>query len=135
MIAQPPPALPDRTAPVPSEDERTMAMLCHLLGIVTALTLGLGFLGPLILWLVKKDSSPFIDHHGKEAVNFQLTVLLATICLSAVTFALMKVLIGFLLIPAIIGLVVVALILEILACTAAQRGEWHRYPACIRFIS
>src|SRR5690348_1357609 len=53
--------------PAPDKDAKTMALLCHLLPIFT------GFLGPLIIWLVKKDSSPFVDDQGKEALNFQIT--------------------------------------------------------------
>lgn len=112
-----------------------MAMLCHLLGIITSLTLGLGFLGPLILWLVKKDQSPFIDHHGKEALNFQLTTMLVITLTSICAFILAFIFIGFLLIPVIFIIAILALIAEIMACLAAQRGEWHRYPACIRFVT
>jgi len=53
------------------QEDKTMAMLCHLLGILTA------FLGPLIIWLVKKDQSPFVDDQGKEALNFQITLVIA----------------------------------------------------------
>jgi uncharacterized Tic20 family protein len=111
-----------------TEDERTLAMLCHLLGIFT------GFLGPLILWLVKRDSSPFIGHHGRESLNFQLTLMLAMLCLGSATFVLMLVLVGILLIPVLFIVPILALIAEILAAIAAQRGEWHRYPCCIRFV-
>ena len=52
-----------------SKDARNMALLCHLLAIFT------GFLGPLILWLLKKDDDSFIDEHGKEALNFQIALL------------------------------------------------------------
>src|ERR1700761_2896163 len=60
------------TGPAPDKDSVTMGMLCHLLGIP------IGFLGPLIIWLVKKDTSPFVDDQGKEALNFQITRLIAT---------------------------------------------------------
>src|SRR5438105_4208934 len=67
--------------PLPNKDETTMAMLCHLLAIFTH------FLGPLLIWLIKKDSSPFVDDQGKESLNFQITMLIAdavgavTVCL------------------------------------------------------
>lgn len=126
-----PPALPPQypLAWYPSSDERTLGMLCHLLGIFT------GFLGPLILWLVKKDSSPFVNHHGKEALNFQITVFLASICCAAVAVVLMVVMIGFIFIPVLLLISIGALVMKILACVSAQRGEWHRYPMCIKFIS
>lgn len=122
----PPPQAPPG---LPSADDRTMAMLCHLLGIFT------GFVGPLILWLVKKDDSSYLDHHGKEALNFQLTYLLASFVLMSLIAVLMFVFIGLLLVPVYLALWVVALVFEILACIAASRGEWHRYPGSIRFIS
>jgi uncharacterized Tic20 family protein len=111
-----------------TEDDRTMAMLCHLLSIFT------GFIGPLVIWLVKKDSSRFVDHHGRESLNFQLTVLLASICLGALAFVLMFIFVGILLIPVIMAISVLALVAEIMACLAANRGEWHRYPWTIRFF-
>lgn len=105
-----------------------MAMLCHLLSIFT------GFLGPLILWLVKKDSSRFVDHHGRESLNFQITVFLVSFCLGAMAFVMMFFFIGILLIPLLMAIGVLALVAEIMACLAANRGEWHRYPCTIRFF-
>lgn len=111
-----------------TDEERTMGMLCHLLAILT------GFVGPLILWLVKKDSSRFIDHHGREALNFQITLFLVMGGLSILTFFLMLFFIGILLVPVLMILGILALVAEILAAVAAQRGEWHRYPCSIRFV-
>ncbi len=129
-VFEPPPlsAGPPPVVPSLSEDERTMGMLCHLLGILT------GFIGPLVLWLVKKDQSPFIDHHGREALNFQITLFLVMIALASVTFVLMLVVVGFLLIPVLFAIPIIGLVLEILAAVAAQRGEWHRYPFCLRLV-
>jgi uncharacterized Tic20 family protein len=110
-----------------SNDDRTMAMLCHLLGIFT------GFVGPLILWLIKKDQSAYIDYHGKEALNFQISIMLYLISAFILTFILVFV-IGPLAFPLLFLLGIVFLVLEILAAVAAQKGELHRYPLCIRFI-
>ena len=135
MTDQPPPPILTGSASLPpSGDERNMAMLCHLLGIIASYTIGLGFVGPLIIWLLKKDSSGFIDFHGKEALNFQLSMMLYLVLLGAFTFVLMFVVVGLLLIPVIVAVAIAGLVLEILACVAASRGEWHRYPLCIRFI-
>jgi uncharacterized protein len=135
-----PPPVPVSPPPIPYQppaveylphvtpDEKSMAMLCHLLAILT------GFIGPLILWLVKKDTSPFIDHHGREALNFQLTVFIVMLALTFITLILMFVVIGFVLIPVIFVLGILALVAEILACIAANKGEWHRYPFCIRVL-
>jgi uncharacterized protein len=52
-----------------SQDDKTMGMLAHVLGIIS-------FIGPLVIWLVKKDQSQFVDENGKVALNFQLTMLI-----------------------------------------------------------
>lgn len=123
-----PPAFVPSMAPVREED-KTMAMLCHLLAIFT------GFLGPLILWLVKKDNCPFVDHHGREALNFQITIFLVMMGLMAMVFVLMFVFFaGFLLIPVIMILQVLVIVAEVMAAVAAQRGDWHRYPFCLRLV-
>jgi uncharacterized Tic20 family protein len=123
-----PPVLPPAPPAGPSSEDRTLAMLCHLLGLLT------GFLGPLVLWLVKKDSSPFVDHHGRESLNFQLTLMLVMFALGMAMFILMFIFIGFLLIPVMALLGILALVVEIIAAVAAQNGEWYRYPCCIRFV-
>lgn len=122
-----PPALVSACQRVPEED-KTLGMLCHLLGIFT------GFLGPLVLWLVKKDSSPFVAHHGREALNFQITVFLIMLGLGTVTFMLLFVFVGFFLIPVIMVMQILAIVAEVMAAVAAQRGEWHRYPFCLRLV-
>jgi len=112
-------------------DDRTMGMLVHLLALLT------GFLGTLILWLVKKDQSRFVDHHGKEAINFQLTALIYIFGLMALGVVLGFVTMGigfFLIFPLIFIISIGVFVLEIMACLAANRGEWHRYPMTIRFI-
>ena len=103
-------------------------MLCHLLGIFT------GFIGPLILWLVKKDSSAFVGHHGREALNFQITLMLVMLGLGSVTVVLMFVVVGIFLVPVLFIVPILALVAEIIAAVAAQKGEWHRYPCCIRLV-
>ncbi len=105
----------------PSKDACTMAMLAHLLGIV------LGFIGPLIIWLIKKDEHAFVDDQGKEALNFQLTLLIGWI----VAFVLSFFCIGFLLYPL---LLLAAVIFSILGGVKANGGEAYRYPWSIKFI-
>jgi uncharacterized Tic20 family protein len=103
------------------KDDMNMAMLAHLLAIFT------GFLGPLIIWLIKKDDSPYVDRHGKEALNFQITVLLAMI----VSGFLSIFCIGLVLLPVVW---IVDIIFCIIAAVKASRGEEYRYPVCIRFL-
>lgn len=105
-----------------SSDDKTLAVITHLLPFVS------GLLGPLIVYLIKRDESDYIRHHAAEALNFQLTLIVATI----VSFVLILVLIGLLLLL-IIG--IGALILSIVAAFAASRGEWYRYPMTIRFVN
>jgi uncharacterized protein len=104
-----------------SKDARTFAMLAHLLAIFTS------FVGPLVIWLVKKDEHPFVDEQGKEALNFQITVAIAWVVAGLLSFLC----IGFLLFPAVW---VVNLIFCIMACVAVNKGEHYRYPVSIRFI-
>ena len=59
------------------KDVRTMAMLCHLLALAGYVIPFGNIIGPLVMWLVKKEDHPFIDEQGKEALNFQITVALA----------------------------------------------------------
>lgn len=105
----------------PTKDDCTMAMLAHLLGIF------LGFVGPLIIWLIKKDQSAFVDDQGKEALNFQLTVLIAYV----VAGASICLLIGFVLLPAVL---IYDLVFCIIAALKANGGELYRYPLTIRMI-
>ena len=98
-------------------------MLSHLLGIFT------GFLGPLIIWLLKKDEKPFVDDQGKEVLNFQLTVLIAYVAamiLSCVTLGL-----GALL---FIPIFIVVIVFGIMGTMAANKGEAYRYPVSIRMV-
>jgi uncharacterized Tic20 family protein len=111
----------DPVASTPSTDDRNLAMLAHLLGIVT------GFIGALIIWVIKKDQSAFVDEQAKEALNFQITMLIAFVVASV----LMVVLIGLLLMPL---LVVANLVLCIIAAVKSSKGEHYRYPFAIRLL-
>jgi uncharacterized Tic20 family protein len=104
-----------------SKDARTWAMLCHLLAIFT------GFIAPLIIWLIKKDEDAFVNSHGKEALNFQITVAIAMV----VSWLLFFVAIGCFLMPAVW---IVNIVFCILASIKANSGQTYRYPVSIRFI-
>ncbi|MCZ6614565.1 MAG: DUF4870 domain-containing protein [Chloroflexi bacterium] len=102
-------------------------MLCHL-STFSGWFIPLGnILGPLIIWLMKREESPFIDAHGKEALNWQISATIYFI----VSFALAFVLIGFVLLPA---LLVFDIIIVIIATVRANSGQAYRYPLTIRFI-
>ena len=111
-----------------SKDEQNWAMGCHLAAL-SGFVIPLGnIVGPLVVWLIKKDTMPLVDQHGKEALNFQITVLLAVIISALLVF----VLIGFLLLF-VVGLG--ALILTIMATVKVSNGELnYRYPFALRLI-
>lgn len=115
------------TAEVPA-DQRTPGMLCHLLALVALLGIPFGnILGPLIMWLVKKDEMPFVNDQGKESLNFQITMAIAAI----VAGISILVLIGFLLLPAVL---IVWLVFTIIGSIKASNGEYYRYPFALRLI-
>src|SRR3954471_21705326 len=105
--------------PPPDKDSKTMGMLCHLLGIFT------GFLGPLIIWLIKKDQSPFVDDQGKESLNFQIVALIATAAC----------LLGFCLAPILIAIVqITRIVFSIIGTIKSNQGIAYRYPVTFRLI-
>lgn len=106
-----------------TQDERTWGMLAHLSALVAGL-IGLSFLGPLVVWMIKKEESVFVGDQAKEALNFQLAVLIAALVCAATC-------IGLILLPVIgIG----ALIYTIIAGIEANKGIYYRYPYSIRLI-
>jgi len=106
---------------MPTKDERLMAALIYILSFFTA------FIGPLIIWLIKKDESEFVDFHGKEYFNF----LISYAVYGLVSTILMVVLIGFVLAP-VVG--VLALIFTILGAIRAYEGEHYRIPMVFRLL-
>jgi len=105
----------------PSKDDTNLGMLLYILALVT------GFIGPLILWLVKKDSSKFVDDQGKEVLNWCITMFIGYIA----CFVLMFVLIGIFLMPI---LILTHLILTILGAIKANQGVAYRYPFALRLL-
>ncbi|MEN2768856.1 DUF4870 domain-containing protein [Ornithinibacillus xuwenensis] len=105
-----------------TEDDRLFSMLLYLL------SLPFPILGPLLIWLLKRDNSDFVDYHGKEYFNFLISFTIYGI----VSSILMIVLIGFVLLF-IVG--IAALVLTIIAAVKAYQGEQYRIPLVIRFIN
>ncbi|VAV90282.1 hypothetical protein MNBD_ACTINO01-1698 [hydrothermal vent metagenome] len=118
MTDQPPSDVPEADS-----DSRAWAVAAHLLPWV-----GLGFLGPLIIWLIKRDESPYVEEHAREALNFQISFLIYMI----VSALLMLVVIGFFL---FIGIGIFGFVVMIIAAIKAANGERYRYPLTIRFIN
>jgi hypothetical protein len=103
--------------PEENSEARNMGMLCHLLAIFTS------FIGPLIIWLIKKEEHAFVNDQGKEALNFEITVLIAAIAIGLVTCG-----VG----APIVGLV--GVIFNIIATIESSKGHWYRYPLAIRLL-
>jgi len=108
----------------PSQDERNLALLMHVLAFFT------NFIGPLVIWLVKKDESEFLDQHGKDALNFQISILIYSLPVLVVTV-----------ITCGVGAILVLplfLLLLIGCCIAAMQGyngEPCKYPLAIRLLN
>ena len=123
------------TAPVDPAQARQWGMFAHLSALLGAFVGGFSFLGPLIIYLVKKDDDPFIADQSREALNFNLSALLYFLIVGFAAFLLAFVLIGFLLFPVLIGMGIAWVVLVIIASMRSNRGELYRYPLTIRFIS
>jgi uncharacterized Tic20 family protein len=124
----PPPQSPAPGSSVSSEI-RNWSVLCHASALSGLFFHVLGFLlGPLIVWLIKRDSSSEIDVNGKESLNFQISMLIYHIIALVLCF----VLIG---IPILIALYIADIVFVIIASVKTSNGESYRYPLTIRFIS
>ena len=111
-----------------SQSKNNDAVICHLIGL-SGLVFPFGsVLGPLIFWLIKKDESPEVDHHGKEALNFGISyTIYFTVC-----FMLIFLLVGFFLLPIVS---IAYFVLVIMAAVKVSNGEDFRYPYIFRFVS
>ncbi|MFG0275469.1 MAG: DUF4870 domain-containing protein [Phycisphaerales bacterium] len=108
--------------------ERTYASFNHYIGLLSLVDqTALGLIGSIVMWAVKHKESPFLDDHGREAINFQLSLLLYLIVGTVVSFGGLTVV----LVPAFF---IIRLIFCIKAGLAATRGEFYRYPITIRFL-
>ncbi len=114
----------------PTQEECNLALIAHLSGIAGVFGAGLlGFVGPLIIYLWKNESSPYVGSQAKEALNFQITLfILAAICI-AVTAVSCGVLFPIVLVPMILQLV-----FGIIAALAVRDGQHYRYPFNWRII-
>jgi uncharacterized Tic20 family protein len=114
--------------PTTSSNVRTWCVLCHAAALSGLFLHAVGHIfGPLLVWLLKRAESPEIDAHGKESVNFQLSMLIY----NAIALILCLVLIG---IPLLILLWVLNTVFVIIASIQAGDGKLYRYPLTIRFL-
>ena len=133
----PPPPSQDHPSGIVAE-QRQWAMFAHLSAILGAvLTSGIGgwgtFLGPLIIWLLKKDTMPFVDDQAKEALNYNITVAIVFFALWVLVFITLG--IGLLIaIPAWIVIGIAWLVFTIIAAIKANDGVSYRYPFTMRLV-
>ncbi len=111
-----------------TQDERNWGMFAHLSALAGAIVPFGSVIGPLVIWLMKKDESPFIEDQAKEALNFQITMAIGFL----ICFVLIFVVIGVFLLPL---LLIFDLILTIIAAVEANKGNRYRYPFALRLIS
>ena len=110
-----------------NSDERNWAMACHL-SALAGYVIPLGWiLGPLVCWLIKHAESRLVDENGKEALNFQISVLIYGVVAVFLSF----VIIG---IPILIALGIYQFVMIIVAAVKTSNGVQYRYPMTIRFI-
>jgi len=103
-------------------------MLAHLSSLAGFIGVPFGnILGPLVVWLAKREEDSFIDYHGKEALNFQISITIYLV----ISGIMVLIVVGILL---LIGIAIVGMILVIVAAIKANNGEYYEYPLTIRFI-
>jgi uncharacterized Tic20 family protein len=117
----------DIAGAVPNQDERTWGMLAHLCAFA-GLILPLGnVIGPLVVWLVKRDQSSFVAEQGKEALNFNISVVFAAVACGVLVYLFIGILLG-------VALFVYWLAVTILAGIKAGEGIHYRYRFCLRLV-
>jgi uncharacterized Tic20 family protein len=108
---------------VPTSDEKNLALVMHVLALV-----GFGLISTLVIWLIKKDESAFMNKAGKELLNFQISLIIYAIGCGLLSC----IMIG---IPMLIALGIAALVFSIIGLIRITEGKVYRYPATIRLVS
>ncbi|CAN5267565.1 DUF4870 domain-containing protein [soil metagenome] len=116
------------------DDSRNFALAAHLSALLSLFVIGFIFVGPLVIWLIKKDD-PFVRGHAAEALNFNLSVFLYGVALFVIGLILLIVVVGFLVLLLLFPLILAWFILVIVAAVKAGQGETYRYPLTIRFVT
>jgi uncharacterized protein len=113
-----------------TNQEKNLALLAHLIGWLSVFVGSVpGFLGPLIIWLTQKDVSPFVEEQAREALNFQITLLIIGFGCGILVFATCGMLFPLVLIP-----VLLQVIFGIVATLSVSNGRAYHYPFNIRLI-
>jgi uncharacterized Tic20 family protein len=142
MENTPPPSspapLPNNPSPTLSSAERNWCMWCHM-SALAGLVVPMGnILGPLIIWQMKRAEFPAVDEHGKEALNFQLSVLIYLLAGGMVMFFSLLICVGWLLLPVLVPALclipVAGFVLTIIAGIKGGDGVLYRYPLTLRLV-
>ena len=121
------PLPPPSVTPLSPSDERMWGLLAHLSSLAGFIIPFGNIIGPVVVWQIQKDKSAFVDYHGKESVNFQITMAIAY----CVALLLIIVVIG---VPLLIVLGLLNVVFAVIAGIKANNGEYYTYPFSIRFI-
>ncbi len=116
------------------KEEKTWSMLMHLSALAGLIVPFGNVVGPLIVWLIKKEESSLVDEHGKESLNFQISVTIYGVILTVIGLVLSVILIGFLFLLLLVPLMLFGLGMAVFAGIKANEGEKYRYPLTIRLI-
>ena len=119
-------------------EERGWAMAAHLSALIAMWAGYMGFLGPLVVWLIKRNETTYVDEQGKEALNFQLNMFALGLALAIGSIPVLFVTLGLgflLIIPLAIALVVYSIVMPIIAAIRTNAGDAYRYPYIIRVIT
>ncbi len=110
-----------------TKDERLWAMIAHISAVAGFVFPFGNIIGPLLIWILKKEEFPFVDDQGKEALNFQISITIYVL----ISIILVFILIG---IPILIVIGIFALVMTIIGAINAYDGKKYRYPLTIRVI-
>jgi len=116
-------------AEMDDKQARTWGMLCHIAAFAGFIIPLVGnIVGPLVIWLIKKEEHPFIDDQGKESLNFQITISIGGLVASILTcLAGLGIILG-------IAIFVFYVVFVIIAAIKASNGEQYRYPVTLRLV-
>jgi len=130
---------------LPDTDEKSTAMFTHLASFASLIFPFGNIIGPLIIWSLRKDRSDFVNAHGKESINFEITYTIVAFTLLTVTVysavasgikndppAIIMSVIGYIFL--MVGYWLFSVIAVIVGAVKASKGEYYRYPLRIRFI-
>jgi len=111
-----------------TQDEKMWGMFCHLSAIAGYIIPFGNIIGPLVVWMIKKEESQFVNEHGKSSLNFEISITIYVL----ISVLLIFVVIG---IPILIALGVFQIVVVIIASVRALDGQNYRYPLTMTFVN